>query len=80
MAFPNSYKLKVTASTALVTSATNVQWVDIHIVKSDISVFIHGGDRSLPTDRNNTFIAIVNPVSSNIVYRWLCIDASSKTF
>ena len=56
------------------------KWAEISIRESKLAVFIAGGNRTISTDVNNTFTSNVNPTSLSLIYRWLCIDISSKTY
>jgi hypothetical protein len=70
MAFPSWYNLKVTATHPSDPTQNSEEWSYIYTRKSSLSVFIHGGDRSIQVDYNNIFSATVYPSSANVVYRW----------
>ena len=70
MAYPNTYKIKITASNPSDTSQTVEEWSDIHVKVANLTIFINGGDRSIPVDKDNNFISNVSPLSSTLVYRW----------
>lgn len=70
MSYPNSYKLKVSAANPSDTSQNVDSWSDIHIKKSDYSVFIHGGDRSISVNESNSFTASVTPTAPTLIYKW----------
>ena len=70
MTFPNTYKIKFTATNPADGTQTIIQWSDIHVSEAELSVFIEGGDRSISTEINNIFIANVEPKKTTMIYRW----------
>lgn len=70
MTYPNKYKLKVTAKNPNDASQTTVEWSEIQSKKANLTVHIHGGDRSISVDVINNLYSTVYPLSSNVVYRW----------
>lgn len=80
MIYPNTYKLKVSASNPADASQSTVEWSDIHVKKANLTVFIHGGDRAISVSQDMNFISNVKPWSSTVVYRWSCVDEASNTY
>lgn len=70
MAYPSEYKLKATATHPSNSAQDSEEWSDIYTRKSALTVYIHGGDRSINVDYNNSFSATVHPSTANVVYRW----------
>lgn len=47
---------------------------------SDLSVFIDGGDKSISLDVDNNLIANVEPLNSNVTFKWSCFEDSTGNF
>jgi len=80
MAYPNTYRLKVEATNPSDLTQSVTKWSTVATVKGNLTVFVHGGDRSASVSHSNYFFANVNPESSSLIYRWICIDEVTKTY
>lgn len=72
LAYPQTYKLKFTATNPANSSQVTTVWSDVSVKSSNLTVFIDGGNRAISTDANYTLIANVEPKSENLVYKWGC--------
>ncbi len=70
MVYPGLYKVKVTGANPNDASQDVIEWAEIHSKKANLSVSIHGGDRSISVDEENKIYASIFPNSANITYRW----------
>jgi hypothetical protein len=70
MSYPTKYKLKVIATNPSEASQTITKWANIDTKMSNITVFIHGGNRAVSLAHNNNFFANVNPFTGSLIYRW----------
>lgn len=80
MSYSNTYKLKITAQNPSNSSMDIEEWATINIALTDYAVFINGGDRSISVNNSYSFSASISPMSSNLKYKWSCIDAMSNTY
>jgi hypothetical protein len=80
MIYPNTYKIKITASNPSDSSMDITKWATVNVKISDLVVFIDGGDRKIDISIDNTFRVNVEPKNSNLVYRWSCHEQGSGSF
>ena len=80
ISYPNTYKLLFTASNPADSTQTVTYWSNVLVKMPDISVFIDGGDKSISLDIDNNLVANVQPINSNVTFKWSWIEDSTGTF